>query len=105
MNEPESIAGLSLAARERLDNLTFVINCNLQRLDGPERGNGQIGQELESLFFGAGWKVSKVLWGSSWDRLLARDKHGALAKAFSETVDGQYQTYKAKDGGYGRSRF
>ncbi|MGH8242656.1 MAG: pyruvate dehydrogenase (acetyl-transferring), homodimeric type, partial [Steroidobacteraceae bacterium] len=105
MDEPESIAALTLAAREKLDNLTFVINCNLQRLDGPVRGNGQIVQELESLFRGAGWNVIKVLWGSRWDPLLARDRTGALARAFAATVDGQYQTYKAKGGAYARAHF
>ena len=96
MDEPESIAGLSLAARERLDNLTFVINCNLQRLDGPVRGNGQIIQELESLFRGAGWNVIKVLWGSEWDALFARDKKHALLRRFAATVDGKYQTLGAE---------
>lgn len=105
MDEPESMAALTLAAREKLDNLTFVINCNLQRLDGPVRGNGQIVQELEALFRGAGWNVIKVLWGSAWDDLFARDRTGALLRAFAHTVDGQYQTYKAKDGHYGRQHF
>jgi pyruvate dehydrogenase E1 component len=105
MDEPESIAALPLAARDKLDNLTFVINCNLQRLDGPVRGNGQIVQELEALFRGAGWNVIKVLWGSAWDPIFARDRSGALLRAFAETMDGQFQTYKAKDGHYGRERF
>lgn len=105
MDEPESIAALTLAAREQLDNLTFVINCNLQRLDGPVRGNGQIIQELEALFTGAGWNVIKVLWGSDWDPLFARDKHHALLKAFSKTVDGQYQTLGANDGAYNQEHF
>ncbi|WP_265920023.1 alpha-ketoglutarate dehydrogenase [Cupriavidus nantongensis] len=105
MDEPESIAAIPLAAREKLDNLTFVINCNLQRLDGPVRGNGQIVQELEALFRGAGWNVIKVLWGSAWDPIFARDHSGALLRAFAATMDGQFQTYKAKDGHYGRSHF
>nr|WP_257605340.1 alpha-ketoglutarate dehydrogenase [Pseudomonas sp. UMAB-40] len=105
MDEPESIAALSLAARESLDNLTFVINCNLQRLDGPVRGNGQIIQELESLFSGAGWNVIKVLWGSDWDALFARDHGQALLRHFSQMVDGQYQTLGANDGAYNLSHF
>ena len=105
MDEPESIAGLSLAAREGLDNLTFVINCNLQRLDGPVRGNGQIIPELESLFRGAGWNVIKVLWGSEWDALFARDKKHALLRRFAVTVDGKYQTLGARDGGYNLLHF
>jgi pyruvate dehydrogenase E1 component len=105
MDEPESIAGLTLAARERLDNLTFVVNCNLQRLDGPVRGNGQIIQELESLFLGAGWNVIKVLWGSEWDGLFARDTRHALLRRFAETVDGEYQDLGSKDGDYNRERF
>jgi pyruvate dehydrogenase E1 component len=105
MDEPESIAALTLAARENLDNLTFVINCNLQRLDGPVRGNGQIIQELESLFIGAGWNVIKVLWGSNWDVLFARDREDALLRRFSATVDGQYQTLGAQDGEYNLLHF
>ncbi|WP_238364539.1 alpha-ketoglutarate dehydrogenase [Mesobacterium pallidum] len=105
MDEPESIAGLTLAAREGLDNLTFIVNCNLQRLDGPVRGNGQIIQELESLFIGAGWNVIKVLWGSEWDGLFARDTDDVLLRRFSETVDGQYQDLGSKDGDYNRTRF
>ncbi len=105
MDEPESIGALTLAARENLDNLTFVINCNLQRLDGPVRGNGQIIQELESLFRGAGWNVIKVLWGSDWDRLFARDKTHSLLRAFAETPDGEYQTLGAKDGRYNLEHF
>jgi len=105
MDEPESIAGLTLAAREKLDNLTFIINCNLQRLDGPVRGNGQIIQELESLFNGAGWKVIKVLWGSEWDALFARDTEHVLLRALSRTVDGQYQTLGANDGAYNIEHF
>ncbi len=105
MDEPESIGGLTLAAREGLDNLTFIINCNLQRLDGPVRGNGQIIQELESLFTGAGWNVIKVLWGSEWDALFARDTNHVLLRRFAETVDGQYQNLGAKDGDYNRAKF
>ena len=105
MDEPESIGGLTLAAREGLDNLTFVINCNLQRLDGPVRGNGQIIQELESLFAGAGWNVIKVLWGSEWDPLFARDENHVLLRRFAQTVDGQYQNLGAKDGDYNRAKF
>ncbi len=105
MDEPESIAGLTLAAREQLDNLTFVINCNLQRLDGPVRGNGQIVQELESLFTGAGWNVIKVLWGSDWDALFARDEQHVLLRRLASTVDGQYQNLGAKDGAYNIEHF
>ncbi|WP_422050798.1 alpha-ketoglutarate dehydrogenase [Shimia sp.] len=105
MDEPESIAGLTLAAREGLDNLTFIINCNLQRLDGPVRGNGQVIQELEALFIGAGWNVIKVLWGSEWDEIFARDKDNVLLSRFAETVDGQYQNLGAKDGDYNREKF
>jgi pyruvate dehydrogenase E1 component len=105
MDEPESIAGLTLAAREKLDNLTFIVNCNLQRLDGPVRGNGQIIQELESLFTGAGWNVIKVLWGSDWDALFARDREHVLLRALSRTVDGQYQTLGANDGAYNIEHF
>lgn len=105
MDEPESIAGLTLAAREGLDNLTYIVNCNLQRLDGPVRGNGQIIQELESLFVGAGWNVIKVLWGSEWDNLFARDTENVLLRRFAETVDGEYQNLGSKDGDYNRSKF
>ncbi len=105
MDEPESVAALTLAAREQLDNLTFVINCNLQRLDGPVRGNGQIIQELESLFAGSGWNVIKVLWGSDWDPLFARDRHHALLRRLAHTVDGQYQTLGANDGAYNDKHF
>jgi len=105
MDEPESIAGLTLAAREQLDNLTFIINCNLQRLDGPVRGNGQVIQELEALFMGAGWNVIKVLWGSDWDALFARDTRHVLLRALSRTVDGQYQTLGANDGAYNIEHF
>ncbi len=105
MDEPESVGALTLAAREQLDNLTFVINCNLQRLDGPVRGNGQIIQELESLFTGAGWNVIKVLWGSNWDHLFARDTHHILLRRFAAIVDGQFQTLGANDGAYNESHF
>ncbi|MGH8690527.1 MAG: alpha-ketoglutarate dehydrogenase [Burkholderiales bacterium] len=105
MDEPESLAGLSLAAREGLDNLVFVVNCNLQRLDGPVRGNGSIVQELEGLFAGAGWNVLKLLWGSDWDRLFARDADGVLLKRLHETVDGEFQTYAATDGRFNREHF
>ena len=105
MDEPESVAALTLAAREHLDNLTFVINCNLQRLDGPVRGNGQIIQELEGLFAGAGWNVIKVLWGSDWDPLFARDDHHVLLKQLATTVDGEYQTLGANDGAYNQQHF
>ncbi len=105
MDEPESMSALTMAAREGLDNLVWVVNCNLQRLDGPVRGNGRIIDELERLFVGAGWNVIKLLWGSDWDGLLARDTHGALVRALSETVDGQMQTFAAKDGAYNREHF
>ncbi len=105
MDEPESMSALTLAARERLDNLVWVVNCNLQRLDGPVRGNGRIIDELEKLFAGAGWNVIKLVWGSDWDGLFARDLTGALAKAFAHTVDGQMQTFAAKDGRYNRDTF
>jgi pyruvate dehydrogenase E1 component len=105
MDEPESVAALSLAARERLDNLTFVVNCNLQRLDGPVRGNGQIVQELEVLFAGAGWNVIKVLWGSDWDPLFARDAGHALPRRFARMVDGEFQTLGANDGAYNLTHF
>ncbi|WP_428415178.1 alpha-ketoglutarate dehydrogenase [Methylibium sp.] len=105
MDEPESMSALTLAAREKLDNLTWVINCNLQRLDGPVRGNGRIIDELEALFAGAGWQVIKLVWGSDWDGLFARDANGALRKAFAGTVDGQFQTFAAKDGRYNREHF
>ena len=105
MDEPESLAGLSLAAREKLDNLVFVVNCNLQRLDGPVRGNGRIIDELETVFEGAGWHVIKLVWGSDWDALFARDTTQALVRAFARTVDGQFQTFSANDGAYNRERF
>ncbi|MGZ8164482.1 MAG: pyruvate dehydrogenase (acetyl-transferring), homodimeric type [Methylobacter sp.] len=104
-DEPESLGAIGLAARERLDNLIFIINCNLQRLDGPVRGNGKIIQELESEFRGAGWNVIKVVWGQRWDALLARDKDGLLAARMMACVDGDYQTFKAKDGAYVREHF
>jgi pyruvate dehydrogenase E1 component len=105
MDEPESMSALTLAARERLDNLVWVVNCNLQRLDGPVRGNGRIIDELERLFAGAGWNVIKLIWGSDWDGLFARDTGGALVRAFANTVDGQMQTFAAKDGRYNREHF
>ncbi len=105
MDEPESIAGLTLAARENLDNLTFVVNCNLQRLDGPVRGNSKIIQELERLFAGAGWNVIKLLWGSDWDDLFARDTNNTILRRLEETVDGDLQTYSAHDATYNRERF
>ena len=104
-DEPESLGAISLAAREKLDNLIFVINCNLQRLDGPVRGNGQIIQELEAVFRGAGWNVIKVIWGSDWDPLLAKDHDGLLAKRMGEIVDGQYQKYAVESGAYLREHF
>ena len=105
MDEPESLGAIGLAAREKLDNLIFVVNCNLQRLDGPVRGNGKIIQELEGIFRGAGWNVIKVIWGSYWDQLLAKDKTGHLVKLMNETVDGEYQAYKARNGLYVREKF
>ena len=105
MDEPESTGAISLAAREKLDNLVFVINCNLQRLDGPVRGNGKVIQDLEGQFKGAGWNVIKVIWGSGWDDLLAKDRNGALLKIMTETVDGEYQDYKSKNGAYVRQHF
>lgn len=105
MDEPESVGALSIAAREKLDNLIFVVNCNLQRLDGPVRGNAKIIQELEGVFRGAGWNVIKVVWGGRWDPLFARDKNGIMQKRMEECVDGDYQAYKAKDGAYVREKF
>ena len=105
MDEPESLGAISLAGREKLDNLIFVINCNLQKLDGPVRGNGKIIQELEGDFRGAGWNVIKVIWGSTWDELLARDTSGRLRQLMEECVDGEYQTFKSKDGAYIREHF
>ena len=105
MDEPESLGAISLAGREKLDNLIFVINCNLQRLDGPVRGNSKIIQELEAYFRGAGWNVIKVIWGSYWDSLIMRDKHGTLLKRMEEAVDGEYQAFKSHDGAFVRERF
>jgi pyruvate dehydrogenase E1 component len=104
-DEPESLGAISLAGREKLDNLVFVVNCNLQRLDGPVRGNGKIIQELETVFRGAGWNVIKVIWGSRWDPLLAADRDGLLVQRMEEVLDGEYQTYKARDGAYVREHF
>ncbi len=104
-DEPESMGSLTLASREKLDNLIFVVNCNLQRLDGPVRGNGKVIQELEAAFRGAGWNVIKVVWGSDWDKLFARDKSGILLKRMEEAVDGEYQSYKVKGGAYIRREF
>src|SRR3989344_8715436 len=104
-DEPESLGAISLAGREKLDNLIFVINCNLQRLDGPGRGNGKIIQELEGEFRGAGWNVIKLIWGKGWDQLLAKDHDGALRKLMMETNDGDYQAMKANDGAYVRKNF
>ena len=105
MDEPESLGAIALAAREKLDNLIFVINCNLQRLDGPVRGNGKIIQELEGDFRGSGWNVIKLIWGGYWDPLLAHDKEGILRRIMEEAVDGEYQAYKANDGKYVREHF
>ncbi|MDE2624293.1 MAG: pyruvate dehydrogenase (acetyl-transferring), homodimeric type [Betaproteobacteria bacterium] len=105
MDEPESLGAISLASRERLDNLIFVVNCNLQRLDGPVRGNGKIIQELEADFRGAGWNVIKVIWGSQWDALIAKDRSGLLVQRMMEVVDGEYQSMKARDGAYVRKHF
>ena len=104
-DEPESLGAVSMAGREKLDNLIFVVNCNLQRLDGPVRGNGKIIQELEGVFRGAGWNVIKVVWGGQWDRLFAKDKKGLLQKRMQEVVDGEYQTYKSRNGAYVREHF
>ncbi len=104
-DEPEALGAITLASREKLDNLIFVVNCNLQRLDGPVRGNGKIIQELEAIFRGAGWNVIKVIWGSNWDRLLARDKDGILVKRMGEVVDGDYQKYTVESGDYIRKHF
>ena len=105
MDEPESMGALTMPVREQLDNLIFVINCNLQRLDGPVRGNGKIIQELEAAFLGAGWNVIKVLWGSRWDPLLERDHEGLLKRLMEECVDGEYQNFKSKGGAYTREHF
>ncbi|TMF06252.1 MAG: pyruvate dehydrogenase (acetyl-transferring), homodimeric type [Chloroflexi bacterium] len=104
-DEPESLGAISMAAREKLDNLIFVVNCNLQRLDGPVRGNGKIIQELEAIFRGAGWNVIKVLWGTGWDQLIARDTTGVLLRRMEEAVDGEYQDFKSKNGAYVRQHF
>ena len=105
VDEVDTLGAIGLAARENLDNLTFVINCNLQRLDGPVRGNGKIIQELESTFIGAGWNVIKVVWGREWDPLLAQDREGALVNLMNTTLDGDYQTFKAESGAYVREQF
>ena len=105
MDEPESMGAIGLAVRERLDNLVFVVNCNLQRLDGPVRGNGKIIQELEADFRGTGWNVIKVIWGSYWDPLIAKDKNGLLLKRMEEALDGEYQKFKSRDGAYVREKF
>src|SRR5262249_28893113 len=104
-DEPETLGALTLASREQLDNLTFIINCNLQRLDGPVRGNGKIIQELEAAFRGAGWNVIKVIWGSPWDDLLARDNSGLLVQRMGEVVDGEFQKYVVEGGAYIRQHF
>jgi len=104
-DEPEALGAVAMAGREKLDNLIFVVNCNLQRLDGPVRGNGKIIQELEGVFRGAGWNVIKVVWGGQWDRLLAKDRNGLLQQRMEEVVDGEYQTYKSRDGAYVREHF
>src|SRR5438132_7305956 len=104
-DEPESLGALTLASREGLDNLIFVVNCNLQRLDGPVRGNGKIIQELEALFRGAGWNVLKVVWGGDWDPLLAADHSGALVARMNEALDGEYQRYGVEGGAYTREHF
>ena len=105
MDEPESMGAITMPVREGLDNLVFVVNCNLQRLDGPVRGNGKIIQELEAAFGGAGWNVIKVVWGSKWDPLLAKDQSGKLRQLMEETVDGEYQKIKSMDGAYVRESF
>jgi pyruvate dehydrogenase E1 component len=102
-DEPETLGAISLASREKLDNLIFVINCNLQRLDGPVRGNGKVIQELEAVFRGAGWNVIKVIWGSEWDVLLEKDTTGLLIKRMNEVVDGEYQKYIVEGGAYIRN--
>lgn len=105
MDEPESMSALTLASREKLDNLVWVVNCNLQRLDGPVRGNGRIVDELEALFADAGWNVIKLLWGSDWDGLFARDTSGVIAATFMQMVDGEFQNFAAKNGAYNRAHF
>src|SRR5690606_9934575 len=104
-DEPESLGQLSIAAREKLDNLTFVVNCNLQRLDGPVRGNGKIVQELEGIFRGAGWEVIKVIWGPEWDAILAKDTEGVLRRHLNSTVDGEFQRYTNTTGDIVRKEF
>src|SRR3546814_13655858 len=104
-DEPETLGSISLAAREHLDNLIWVVNCNLQRLDGPVRGNGKIIQELEAIFRGAGWNVIKVVWGSKWDELLAQDRDGVLLNKMNSTVDGEFQRYAVESGAYAREHF
>src|SRR5690606_30175571 len=104
-DEPETLGAITLASREKLDNLVFVINCNLQRLDGPVRGNGKVIQELEAAFRGAGWNVIKVVWGSDWDPLLEKDNEGLLVERMNEVVDGQYQKYTVESGDYIRKDF
>jgi pyruvate dehydrogenase E1 component len=104
-DEPETLGAISLAVREQLDNLVFVVNCNLQRLDGPVRGNGKVIQELEAVFRGAGWNVIKVIWGSKWDELLAQDKDGVLLNKMNTTVDGEFQRYAVESGAYIREHF
>jgi pyruvate dehydrogenase E1 component len=104
-DEPETLGAITLASREGLDNLIFVVNCNLQRLDGPVRGNGHIIQELEAAFRGAGWNVIKVIWGSDWDPLFARDKTGLLVRVMGDVVDGEYQRYTVEPGSYVRKHF
>src|SRR5262249_50443987 len=104
-DEPETLGAITLASRENLDNLIFVVNCNLQRLDGPVRGNGKIIQELEALFRGAGWNVIKVIWGDDWDPLLEKDDSGLLVKRMGEVVDGEYQKYIVSPGSYIREQF
>src|SRR5690348_16545814 len=104
-DEPESLGAITLASREQLDNLTWVVNCNLQRLDGPVRGNGKIIQELEAIFRGAGWNVIKVIWGRHWDPLLAKDDEGLLVKRMGEVVDGWYQKYTVEGGAFARKHF
>ena len=105
MDEPESLGSITLASRERLDNLIFVMNCNLQRLDGPVRGNGKIIQELEAIFRGAGWNVIKCIWGSDWDTLIQNDRDGLLVRRMGEITDGQYQKYFVESGAYFRQNF
>lgn len=105
MDQPESQAAIALAGREKLDNIIFVVNCNLQRLDGPVRGNSKVIQEFESLYRAAGWNVIKVIWGGGWDALLERDKSGLLRQRMMECVDGEYQNYKSQNGAYVREHF